>query len=557
MKPVFKEYIQGQTVLFPESIDDYIPKNHVVRLISEIVDKLDISSITKTYKGGGTSSYHPRMLLKILFYAYLTNIFSSRKIEKALKENIYFMWLSGKQFPDFRTINNFRSRHLKGQIQKIFSEIVMMLAQMGVVDIKKIAYTDGTKIEANANRYTFVWRGTINYHRTKLEEKLKKILKEIDAQIKEDSNQENEEIFDNKKISKDVIEKKLKELNNKLQTSNLPEKQKQKIEKKLEKIEQEELPRFDKYEASLETMGTSRNSYSKTDPDATFMRMKEDHMKNGQLKPAYNVQISTQEQIITNYSIHQNRTDTGTYIEHLQQYNQLYKNYPSMAVADAGYGSQENYEFLDNYDIETYVKYNWFYKSEKKKYKKDISKVNNLYYNELEDYFVCPIGQKMQRIGSYQKTTDNGFSQEIVIYQAINCVGCPMRGACHKSKYNRKIYVNHKLRKLKEKAKSNLVSEIGKKYSKKRSTEPESVFGQIKQNKGFRRFMLRGIDKVNIEFGLIAIVHNIQKLWKWLLNRKNKGINSSLPFNFRIFILFLQIISISKLSYSKKHFFAI
>ncbi len=393
MKPVFKEYTQGQIVLFPENISDYIPENHVVRLISDIVDNLDISFIINTYKGGGTSSYHPRMLLKVLFYAYLTNIFSSRKIEKALKENIYFMWLSGKQFPDFRTINNFRSKHLKGQIQKIFSEIVMMLAQMGVIDIKKIIYTDGTKIEANANRYTFVWRGSINYHKKNLEKKLKKVLEEIDAQIKEDSNQENAELFDNQQVNKDIIKEKIEEINQKLQKSNLPEKQKNKINKKLEKIKNQELPRFDKYEAALKTMGDSRNSYSKTDSDATFMRMKEDHMKNGQLKPAYNVQISTQEQVVTNYSIHQNRTDTGTYIEHIEQYKQLYDTYPEVAVADAGYGSQENYEYLGEHKIKNYVKYNWFYKSQKKKYKNDISKSNNLYYNELEDYFVCPIGQ--------------------------------------------------------------------------------------------------------------------------------------------------------------------
>jgi len=429
-----------------------------------------------------------------------------------------------------------------------------MLAQIGVVDIKKIAYTDGTKIEANANRYTFVWRGTINYHKNKLEEKLGKILKEIEAQIKEDSNFDNEEVFDNKKINKEIVIKRLKEINEKLQQSNLTEKQKKKVKKKLEKIENEELPRFDKYDASLKKMGNSRNSYSKTDPDATFMRMKEDHMKNGQLKPAYNIQISTQKQVITNYGIHQNRSDIGTYIEHLKQYNYLYNTYPSIAVADAGYGSQENYEFLGKHKIENYVKYNWFYKSGKKKYKKDISKIDNLYYNELEDYFVCPIGQKMECIGSYQKTTNNNFKQKITIYQAVNCSGCPMRGACNKSKFNRKIHINHELRKLKEKAKINLMSEIGQKYSKKRSIEPESVFGQIKQNKGFRRFMLRGIDKIEIEFGLIAIAHNIQKLMKWLLTDKNKGKNRFILFNFRIFVLFEQIILINKLLLSRKIF---
>lgn len=161
MRPVFKAYNQGQITLFPERLDRYIPDNHPVRLVSKVVDMLDISPILKTCKGGGTGSYHPRMLLKVLVYAYLSNIYSGRKIEKALQENIHFMWLPGKQFPDFRTINNFRSKRLKGHIQKIFSEIVFMLAEWGVIDLHKIAYTDGTKIEANANRYTFVWRGSV------------------------------------------------------------------------------------------------------------------------------------------------------------------------------------------------------------------------------------------------------------------------------------------------------------------------------------------------------------------------------------------------------------
>jgi transposase len=460
--------------------------------------------------------------MKVLFYAYLTNIFSSRKIEKALHENIYFMWLSGKQFPDFRTINNFRSKHLKNHIQQIFSSIVLMLAEMGMIDIKKIAYTDGTKIEANANKYTFVWRGTINYHKANLETKLKKILEEIDAQIKEDSKSENTELFNNEQIDRELLSKKIEEINRRTKESNkLTSKQKQKIQNRLDNIKKKELSRLQKYEKQLEIMGTGRNSYSKTDTDATFMRMKDDHMKNGQLKAAYNIQISTQEQVITHFGIYQNRTDTGTYIDHLKSYNKSYGVYPQTVVADAGYGSQENYDFLEENKIENYVKYNWFHKEQKKKFKTDISRVNNLYYNKKEDYFVCPIGQKMYLKSEYKRTTENGYEQQISVYEAQNCKGCPLRGSCHKSKDNRVIHVNHKLLKHKEKVKENLLSEQGIKYRKKRSVEPESVFGQIKQNKGFRRFSLRGLEKVEVEFGLVAIAHNIQKLWKWLLSREN------------------------------------
>jgi transposase len=530
MQPVFKEYSQGQGVLFPERLDDYIPESHVVRLVSTVVDKLDISSILSTYKGGGTSSYHPRMLLKVLFYAYLNNIFSSRKIEKALNENIYFMWLSGRQFPDFRTINNFRSSKLKNRIQEIFSSIVIMLAELGAVDISKVSFTDGTKIEANANRYTFVWRGSINYHKENLEKKLKKILNEINAQIKHDSEEENNDMFDGKTITKEEINKKIEELNKELANSSLSEKEQQKIGKKLSDIKEKDLARLQRYEESLEVMGENRNSYSKTDTDATFMRMKEDHMKNGQLKPAYNVQISTQNQIITNFGIYQNRTDYGTFISHLNQYYTNYQLYPSVSVADAGYGNEENYEFLEKHGIKNYVKYNWFHKEQKRKFKYDISNISNLYYNKEGDYFICPIGQRMSRVGTKHKTTDNGYKQEIAVYQAQNCQGCPLRSTCHSSKYNRKIYVNHNLIRHKNIAKANLLSDQGIDYRKQRSIEPESVFGQIKQDKGFRRFLLRGLDKVEAEFGLVAIAHNIMKMWKWM-NHKQINIENIISFN--------------------------
>ena len=520
MKPVFKEYIQDQYSLFPERLDDYIPKNHVVRLVSSIVDKLDIEPIISTYKGGGTSSFHPRMMLKVLFYAYLNNIFSSRKIAKALRENIYFMWLSGKQFPDFRTINNFRSKRLKGHIQHIFSSIVIMLSQAGMLDIKKIAYTDGTKIEANASRYSFVWRGSINHNKSKLESRLKKILEEIESQIKEDNKEENKDTIEEIEIDKEFLQKKIEEINRKTkESSKLTDKEKEHLLQRIEKIEKDELSRLDKYDKALETMGDNRNSYSKTDTNATFMRMKEDHMKNGQLKAAYNVQISTQEQAITHFGICQNRTDTGTYIDHLESYNQFYGTYPQTVVADAGYGSEENYNYLEEHGIEAYVKYNWFHKEQKKKFKNDISRIENLYYNEEGDYFICPMGEKMHFLYRYTRKTDNGYEQEISVYQAQRCEGCPLRGVCNKSKGNKTIHVNHNLMRHKERIRKNLLSNKGIEYRKKRSIEPESVFGQIKQDKGFRRFLLRGIEKVTVEFGLIAISHNIQKLWKWLLDR--------------------------------------
>lgn len=195
--------------------------------------------------------------------------------------------------------------------------------------------------------------------------------------------------------------------------------------------------------------------------------------------------------------------------------------------------------------IESYVKYNWFHKEQTKKFKQDISKVNNLYYNEKDDYFVCSMGQKMYLKRQYERITERGYKQQISVYETQNCKGCPIRGMCHKSNGNRNRHINHKLLAYRKKARENLLSEQGIKYRKKRAVEPESVFGQIKQNKGFRRFALRGLEMVEIEFGLIAIAHNLQKLWKWLLN--NRPSNKEMSFLSFYFVLKKQIFALKTL----------
>ena len=172
--PVFKAYHQNQRYLFPPNLDDLIATHHPVRVVSEVIDKIDIDIIIKKYKPVGTSSYHPRMLLKVLVYGYLNNVYSSRRMETAIKENIYFMWLSGMQQPDHHTINRFRSERLRNILKEIFAQIVLLLAESGHVSLKEI-YTDGTKIESVANRYSFVWGRAINTSRERIKQQLKEL----------------------------------------------------------------------------------------------------------------------------------------------------------------------------------------------------------------------------------------------------------------------------------------------------------------------------------------------------------------------------------------------
>jgi hypothetical protein len=239
--------------------------------------------------------------------------------------------------------------------------------------------------------------------------------------------------------------------------------------------------------------------------------MKEDHMKNGQLKAGYNWQISTNNQFIVNYTMHQTPGDTTTLINHLHEYRQLYNQMPEQLTADAGYGSEENYEFTRNNNIETYIKYNSFHKEETKKWKQEIGRLENLHYDEEKDCFYCPMGQKMRNIGEYKRESRTGYEQTITRYKTQNCSGCTLRNTCHKSKGDRIIEVNHNARLHRKNVKKLLNSEKGLEKRRRRPVDVETVFGNIKQNKNFRRFMLRGLEKVEIEAGLLAISHNLAK----------------------------------------------
>ena len=503
-KVIFKIYSQDQLSLLPPSYDDLVPKNHPVRIVNTIVDRLNISSLEKSYKGGGTSSYHPRMLLKVIIYAYLRNIYSSRKIEQALQENIHFMWLSGQSKPDHNTINDFRGKRLKGKFENIFSQVVLLLADEGVLSLKEL-FVDGTKIEANANRYTFVWGKSIKTSKKRIKEQLKELWKYVEKVYAEEQMLLNEPDFE--AIDPEKVAQTIDTINQALKDKDIDKKVKQKLN-----YAKKNWPKnLQKYNEQEEILG-KRNSYSKTDPDATFMRMKDDYMQNGQLKPGYNLQASTNNQFIVNYTLAQTTADTTTLKDHLNKHITSYGGPPQILTADAGYGSEENYADLEEKEVTAFVKYNYFHKEQRdKKHKENPFLPDNLFYNQETDTYYCPMGQAMKKTGCYESETKNGFTQEIHRYQAQNCVGCPLRGSCHKSKGNRIIERNHNLIRLKEKARNLLLSEEGIAHRKRRCWDVEAIFGNIKQNMGFKRFMLRGIKKVTTEIGLIAMTHNLRK----------------------------------------------
>lgn len=501
---IFKDYNPNQIMLLPPSLDEKIEENHPVRLVSQVVDRLDLSHLYKTYPGGGAPSYFPRMMLKVWIYGYLRNIYSSRKLEDAIGQNIHFMWLSGMQQPDHNTLNRFRSGNLKDTLKEIFSQVVGFLVQEGCVSLKEV-YVDGTKLEANANKYTFVWGRSIKTNQNRIGRQLKELWDYAESVAKEEMDRNEPEDFN--QIDSEKIKRVISKIDHALEGKKIDKKKRQKLNYARKNWPQN----LEKYQQQQETLG-ERKSYSKTDPDATFMRMKEDHMKNGQLKPAYNWQMSTSDQIVLNYSLHQTTTDTVVFKEHLDEFNSLYNDIPEVVTTDAGYGSEENYEYLQNNRIDAFVKYNYFHMEQTKKYKNDPFRTDNLYYNIEQNCYYCPIGQKLKYIGQSKGKTSTGYEQTYSKYQAQNCQGCPMRGLCHKSKNNRIIQVNHNLIAYKLKARENLLSEKGIKHRKKRPADVEATFGLIKHNMKFTRFNLRGIKKAEIEIGLLSIAHNLMKV---------------------------------------------
>jgi transposase len=503
----FKSDNQNQSVLFPSRLDENIPAIHPVRIVNEIVDKLDIRDLLSEYKGGGTSAYHPRMLLKILIYGYLNNLYSSRRIAQQLTENIHFMWLSGRQTPDFRTINDFRSKRLKGRINALFTSVVQLMAEEGFVSLTT-QYIDGTKLESASNRYTFVWRRSVETHKSRLEEKIRKVFDLIEQAITEDNTSALESELSG--MSSTELRERLARLTSRLPQPSAP------VKKACRELETKLLPKLQEYEEKLDICG-ERNSYSKTDHDATFMRMKEDHMKNGQLKPAYNVQISTENQIITHFGIYQRPGDTALLIPYLESFKQRYGLNDlcgHTVVADSGYGSEQNYEYMEQGGITAYVKYNYFHKEQKKAYVNNPFLPQNLVYNPDGDFIICPSGQKMNFTGTKNNISDLGYQSQSSLYQAENCQDCPLRTQCHKAKGNRVIELNHKLLAYRRRAKELLMSEEGLRHRSKRPVEVEAVFGQLKKNRMFNRFRMRGIKKVEIEFGLLAMAHNLLKMIK-------------------------------------------
>jgi transposase len=518
-KITYKPYNQNQPYLIPPSADELIPEDHLVRLVNEVIDEMGIEKLLrKSQVGGGASRYHPVMMTKLFVYGYMTKVCSSRMLAKAIRENVMFMWLSGNQKPDFRTLNDFRGKLLKGVMEEIFVTVVKMLHAKGYIKLENY-FVDGTKIESASGRYTFVWKKAVENNDKRLDEKLRAYIHVTEKVWKDENdeygNRDLEEMGGKERFSSADVKELALILRERIERLAEDE-DKKKLKRELKTIEKDYLPRKKKYESAKRICG-KRNSYSKTDKDATFMRMKEDHMGNGQLKPAYNVQIGTENGFVVGYDLFPNPNDTRTLKPHLRKQEKRLDSKPEAVITDAGYGSEENYAYLENKRTVAVIKYSTWRKEHSRKWQEEKFRTDNWEYNKKEKYYVCPNGRKLTFRKTRKDKTASGYPVTIARYECESCKYCRMKKQCTKAKGNRVIERNERLSRLKQKARRILADEHYKELRKQRSVEVETVFGQIKGNQGYRRFLLRGTAKVSTEWGLLALGYNLKQIFR--LNR--------------------------------------
>lgn len=508
---VFKQYNPQQVLLLPPSLEELISEKHLVRVVNQVVESMDLTTLINTYEGGGTSAYHPRMLLKVLLYAYSVKIYTGRQMAKALTQDIHFMWLSGMSHPDFRTLNNFRSSKAKEVIEVLFKEMLEFLLLHKYIKMENY-FCDGTTLRADANQYKMVWKKNAERFKLKTQEKCQALFKQIDAlnatEDKQYADRDLEEHGQASTISRADIDKHIATLNEKIK-STLDKRTRIKaksLETKLKKAS----GKIQKYEKQMEISGT-RSGYNKTDTDASAMMMK----NKVEILPAYNVMAGCEEQFITGVSVHQNTNDGACFQEHLEHTAPQQPFPPSNIIADSIFGTAQNYELLEQKQINSYLKFPSFHAELKPSYKDKIFLKDNFYYDQPTDTYSCPNDELLVLKRTYTEThRRTGYKTEFKEYACDNCSDCVFYKSCCKSEKgaNRTLKVNPKLEHYKVKARENLKSDQGKLLRRKRSIEIESCFGDIKHNMGFRRFHVRGLHKVKTEISLIAMGHNLRKI---------------------------------------------
>ena len=548
-----------------------LPDDDPVYTLKKVMEDLDFSGLLANCSDKGRTGYNPIMMYAVVTYANMRGVRSVDRIVELCERDLAFIWLTRGQKPKRDAFYEFKGKKLTSKIlDDLNYQFLRRLQKEGLVTLKEL-FIDGTKIKANANRYTFVWRGTINYHLAVLLDSIELTFTRYNTFLQENGYGSkydigNAQMFVIEEMDKvrSVIEKnrkrklsKHKKLANNtvIEIDNCSPLEILKLQKNLStiatgegiefvygkgkrkpEIQQlyEELEHLGQrlmgYKECFEIMGKDRNSYSKTDLEATFMRMKEDHMLNGQLKPAYNVQIAVENYFIVHGYVSNDRTDYNTLIPVLEKHQEAFGSVLEEVTADSGYCSEKNLLYLKEKGIESYIKLQDHEKRKTRAYAEDISKYYNMKVEVFEDeqFYICHDGRELRHIRTETKEQD-GYTQTFEVYGCADCSGCEHKARCL-YKYNAEkdveknkvMKINEQWEELREKSHANIQSERGILKRQTRSIQTEGHFGDIKENENFRRFNYRSADKVYKEFMLYAIGRNINKYYRFLNEKLKK-----------------------------------
>lgn len=508
----------------PLNIEYIIPKDDSVRLLSQVVEELDLSELYQTYFRIRKNQVTPRQMLKIMLYAYMNNYYSSRKIESACRRDVNFMYLlEGALAPDYSTIARFRSLHFAPVAEKIMTEMANFLAENGEISLENL-FIDGTKIEAVANKYSFVWKKSVTKNQQKLLDKIPAFILKAEENFGIKILYKNEvKIYHLKKLRK--ILKKIQKEENIVFVHGIG-KRKSLIQKTLEELD-EHLVKLKKYNQYIHIAG-DRNSFSKTDHDATFMRMKEDAMKNGQLKPAYNIQFGIDAEYIIWISAGHQCTDTTMLIPFLEGLRHTQKRIYKKIIADSGYESEENYMYLDENNQLAFIKPSNYEISKTRKYKTDISRKENMTYDSNGDAYICSNGKKLKVSGTKKSKSKTGYVSEKTCYTCEDCSGCKLKSKCIKGNNSKTpleertkhLEISKLFQEKREKSLERILSDEGTELRMNRSIQSEGAFAEVKQDMGFRRFLCKGKKNILAECILLGISHNVNKLHNKIQNER-------------------------------------
>ena len=548
-----------------------LPDDDPVYTLKKVMEELDFSGLLANCSDKGRTGYNPIMMYAVVTYANMRGVRAVDRIVELCERDLAFIWLTRGQKPKRDAFYEFKGKKLTSEIlDDLNYQFLRRLQKEGLVTLKEL-FIDGTKIEANANRYTFVWRGTINYHLAGLLDSIEVTFTQYNTFLQENGYGPKYDIGDAHMFViegmdkvRSVIEKnrkrklsKHKKLANNtvIEIDNCSPLEILKLQKNLSTIASgegiefvygkgkrkpeiqqlyEELEhlgqRLMEYKECFEIMGKDRNSYSKTDLEATFMRMKEDHMLNGQLKPAYNVQIAVENYFIVHGYVSNDRTDYNTLIPVLEKHQKAFGSVLEEVTADSGYCSEKNLLYLKEKGIESYIKLQNHEKRKTRAYAEDISKYYNMKVEVFEDeqFYICHDGRELRHIRTETKE-QNGYTQTFEVYGCADCSGCEHKARClykydaeKNADRNKVMKVNEQWEELREKSHANIQSERGILKRQIRSIQTEGHFGDIKGNENFRRFNYRSTDKVYKEFMLYAIGRNINKYCRFLNEKLKK-----------------------------------